>query len=171
MILAKTWRKALTTFSTSTGFTAPAGSTTRNAAAIDLLDSTLGFKGGKAPDYLNLLPICKDGSNDTFDFRLYGLAIDNDSIYVPELLIDVSVVIGAQTLSTGVYLADTITINDGAADNGPWSSKIDAQEDLVATILVHTRGNRWVYFDWDLAGGQEAVSMNCLYRPIYVENY
>lgn len=171
--LSVPWRKALSTNSTSTGFTAQVTTTTEptGTGVLDLLSESLGWGAGAVvPTYVQLIPFGTDGANDTFDMRLWGFhkIAPGTAIYVPELLIDISVILGAATatdIAANTLLADTITVNDGAADNGPWRSFVDAQEDLVASVLVHTKGCRYLKFDWDLAGGQEAASMNCLIRP------
>lgn len=170
------WRKALSTNSTSTGFTAQVTTTTEptGAGVFNLLDSAVGWGGGyNVPSYFTLIPFGVDGNNDTFDFRVWGYTPTNDTtkIYIPQLLIDVSVILGAATatdIAANTFLADTLTVNDGAADNGPWRVIIDAQEDLVASLTFCTLGNQYLKFDWDLAGGQEAVSMNCLIRPLEI---
>lgn len=174
------FRYALATNSTSTAFTAQNASTTAPSGdgVIDLLSRELGvgLADHSVPTYLQLIPFGTDGDNDTFDMRVYGfsptvptdLVIDN-AIYIPQLLLDLSVVLSAITFSqhaASTFLADTLTVNDGAADNGPWQSIISPAEDLVASIIIHTRGCRYIKFDWDLAGGQEAVSMNCMWRPL-----
>lgn len=171
------FRHALTTNSTSTGFTAKVPTLTKpsGSGVHDLLsDSNTLHVGRYVPSYLLLMPYAKDGNNDTFDMRLYAWNRTNDAdpVWVPQLLIDLSVVVGdiaasatGSPLASG-YLADTLTVNDGGADNGLWQRIADTQEDMPATIIVHTRGAELIEFDWDLAGGQEAVSMNCLFRPI-----
>lgn len=164
--------KALETSSTSTSFTALTPTTTKPSGAgiFDLLNG--GFSGN-VPSWLQLQPYGTDGNNDTFDFRLYGYSEVRGSatkVYVPQLLIDVSVVLGniaATDLGAGNFLADTLTINDGAID-GLFRNHIDCQEDLPASVIVHTRGCRFIRFDWDLAGAQEAATMNCLWRPLEI---
>lgn len=173
------FRYALSTNSTSTGFTAQNATATEpsGAGVFDLLDRDLGWGSGvHVPSHLQLIPFGTDGANDTFDMRVWGFSqtvaadlVTDTPLYVPQLLLDVSVVLGAATFSdhaANTLLADTLTVNDGGADNGPWQRIIDAQEDLVASVLIHTRGCRYIKFDWDLVGAQEAASMNCLLRPI-----
>lgn len=171
------FRYALATNSTSTSFTAQ-NSTSTEPSGVGVFDLGAIPYGStqNVPSYLQLIPFGTNGDNDTFDMRLYGYnptvptdLVTDTAIYIPQLLVDLSVVLGATTFSdhaADTLLADTLTVNDGAADNGPWRSVIDAQEDLVASVIVHTRGCRYIKFDWDLAGGQEGVSMNCLWRPL-----
>lgn len=165
------FRSALTTSSTSTSFTAQVLTTTEPSGdgVFDLLSPALGWGGGSyVPNWLQLVPYGTNGDNDTFDFRVWGYSEGPSSTYVPQLLLDVSVVLGAATatpLAANTFLADTVTINDGAID-GVFRNHVDAQEDLVASIIVHTKGCRYIKFDWDLAGAQEGVTMNCLVRPV-----
>lgn len=170
------FRKALATNSTSTSFTAQNATTTEPSGdgVIDLLSSSVGVgMGVRVPSYIQLLPFGTDGANDTFDMRVWGYVPTTDAtkVYIPFLLVDLSVVLGAATatpIAANTLLADTLTVNDGPADNGPWRVLIDAQEDLVATATIHTFGCRYLKFDWDLAGAQEGVSVNCLWRPVEV---
>ena len=169
--------------STSTGFTAQNATATEPSGTgiFDLGAEPHGSRN-KVPTWLQLMPFGKNGNDDTFDFRLYGYSetvpadlVTDTKLYIPQLLVDVSVVLCALTFSdhaADTFLADTLTINDGPTDldgafeNSPWLSVLSPAEDLPASVLVHTRGCRYIKFDWDLAGGQEAVSMNCLWRPV-----
>lgn len=171
-LIASPFRYALATNSTATAFVAQTPTTTE-PSGVGIFDLTKPDHGGfelGVPEYIQLIPFGTNGNNDTFDMRLWGISkIASADIWVPQLLVDLSVVLGdiaASDIAANTFLADTLTVNDGAADNGPWRSIIDAQEDLVASIMVHTRGCRYIKFDWDLAGGQEAVSMNCLWRGV-----
>jgi hypothetical protein len=170
---SKRLRAALATNSTSTGFTAQNATTTEpsGVGVFDMLDTNNGFNGRGVPEYLKLIPFGRDGADDTFDMRVYGWDATDAAtpVYIPQLLVDVSVVLSAITFTphaAGTVLADAITVNDGSADNGPWQSIISPSEDLVASIIIPTRGCRYISFDWDLAGGAEAVSMNCLFQPL-----
>ena len=174
MTLCLPFRKALTTNSTSTGFTAQVVTTTEPTGdgVFNLLSTATGWGGGyRVPSYFELIPFGTDGANDTFDMRVWGYnkIEGSTAIYVPFLLVDLSVILGAATatpIAANTLLADTLTVNDGPADNGPWRVLIDAQEDLVASATIFTFGCQYLKFDWDLAGGQEAASMNCLFRPV-----
>lgn len=162
-------RKALATNSTSTAFTAKNTSATAPSGdgIFNLLDNS-GFNVGlDVPRWIKLIPFGTNGDNDTFDMRLYGWnKVRGEDIYVPFLLVDISVILCARTATTiaaDTFLADTIVVNDGPADNGPFRSLIDAQEDIATSLLVDLRGAQYIEFDWDLAGAQEAASMNCLF--------
>ena len=174
------FKHARATSSTSTGFTAKIPTVTKPSGSgiIDLLLEANGLGGGCfVPDWFQLVPYATDGDNDTFDFRVYGWnrTVDSTPVWIPQLLLDVSVVIGnisGAAIGTGVFMPDTFTLNDGPLDgdgafeHSPWVSVISPAEDLPGSIMLHARGCQLFEFDWDLAGGQEAVAMNCLYRPV-----
>lgn len=173
------FRYALATNSTSTAFTAQNATSTEPSGTgiIDLGETSNGVGNPQfVPTYLQLIPFGTAADNKTFDMRVYGYSatvptdlVTDTALYIPQLLLDVSVVLSAITFSdhaASTFLADTLTVNDGAADNGIWRSLIDCQEDMVASVLIHTRGCRYIKFDWDLAGASEATSMNCLWRPV-----
>lgn len=171
MATAHKFRSALATSSTATAFTAqtPTATEPTGDGVFDLLDSDLGWGGGvNVPSWLQLVPYGTNGDNDTFDFRVWGYSEGPSGVYIPQILLDVSVVLGniaATGLGANNFLADTLTVNDGAADNG-FVSLVSGAEDLASHVLVHTKGCRYIKFDWDLAGAQEGVSMNCLLRPV-----
>lgn len=169
---AKPFQYALATNSTSTGFTAQNSTTIKptGAGVIDLADPKYGF-GGSVPDFLQIVPFGRAANNKTFDFRLYGYNPTDEAtpIYVPQLLLDVSVVLSAITFSdhaASTFFADTLTVNKGAADNGDFRSLINTANDTVASLIVATRGCRFLKFDWDLAGSDEATDMNALWRGL-----
>jgi hypothetical protein len=168
---AHKFRKVLSANSTSTGFTAqtPTATEPSGEGVLNLLSSELGWGGGvHVPRHLVILPFGTNGDNDTFDLRVYGYSPTNDStpIYVPQLLIDVSIVLGniaATAIAADTFMADTITVNEGPAV-GNFSDLISTADDTPASILIHTRGCEIMEFDFDLAGAQEGVSMNAYWR-------
>lgn len=171
------FRYALATNSTSTGFTAQnATSTEPSGVGVFDLGATPYGSGQNVPTYLQLVPFGTAANDKDFDMRVYGYSrvvptdlVTDTTLYVPQLLLDVSCKTSAITFSdhaANTFLCDTLTVNDGAADNGPFRSLIDCQEDMVASVLIHLRGCRYIKFDWDLAGAAEATSMNCLWRPL-----
>ena len=174
---AHKFRSVLAASSTSTSFTAqiPTATEPTGTGVIDLLDRDTGVGTGiDIPSWLQLIPYGTDGNDDTFDMRVWGYVPTTAAVYVPQLLLDVSVILGniaGTAIGTGVFMPDTFTLNDAAADldgafeHSPWVSLNSPAEDLIGNILLHTRGCRYLKFDFDLAGGQEAVSMNCLWRP------
>lgn len=173
MISAKPFRRALTSNSAATSFSAKIPTTTKptvGSGIINLLDPVYGF-GGSVPDWLELIPFGTDGENDTFNMRVLGWTptLDTTPVWVPRLLALVAVVLGnidGSALGTGVFMPDTLTLSKGPADNGPLSSSINSPaNDMTASLLLHTRGCTLIEFEFDLAGGQEGVAMNCLWRP------
>lgn len=164
------FRKASSTDATSTSFTAkiPVATEPSGVAIHNLLSEALGWGGGvMVPSHLQLVPYCTAANDITFDFRVFGWnKVAGLSIWVPQLLIDVSVVAGnmaGTVILANSFMADTLTVNDGPADNGLWRSIIDCQEDLPASIVIHTRGCQYIEFDFDATG---ATAMNVLFRPI-----
>lgn len=172
-VTANPLRLALATNSTSTGFTAKTATTTKPSGngIFDLFSPTLGLSlVGNIPRFIELLPFGKDGSDDTFDMRLWGWSRVSDStltypatVWVPKLLLQLNVVLGniaITGISTGNYQADTITIAKGDST----SPIISTANDTGASVMAHLRGSELIEFDWDLAGAQEGVSMNCFWK-------
>lgn len=173
MVTAQPWRKALAANSTSTSFTAqipvatePSGTGVFNLTA---LDPGVG-SATHVPSHIILHPYGTDGNDDTFDMRLWGYnKVAASDLWVPILLLDLSVILGnisGAAVGTGVFMADSLTVNDGGADNGPWSHLVNSAEELGASIITHLKGCQYIKFDWDLAGAQEAVAMNCFWRTM-----
>lgn len=149
-----TLHRALTTSSTATAFTAQIPTTTEPSGTgkFDLTDYMI---NGRMPTHIRVFPFGTDAANETFDFRIWGWNASEDGVYIPTLLIDVSAILGdidAAAIATNTKMADTLTVNDGPADNGPWRSVVDAQEELVASVTVSTLGCRYISFDWDSTG-------------------
>ncbi len=63
-------------------------------------------------------------------------------------------------VGTGNFQSDTLTIAAGDTN----SPIISPSSNTGASILVHMRGCELIEFDWDLAGAQEGVSMNSLFK-------
>ncbi len=173
MVTAHPYRLALATNSTATVFTSKVSTTTKpsGTGVFDLFGASLGVGlNGCVPKFIQLSPFGKDGNNDTFDMRLWGWSRVVDStltvpatVWVPTLLLEMNVILGNIALAgigTGNFQSDTLTIVDGDA-NSPISS---TASDTGANILVHLRGCELIEFDWDLAGAQEGVSMNSLFK-------
>ena len=161
--------------SVATAFTAFTPTTIRpsGSGVHDLLGLDGNSLTGNVPSYLKIVPCGTDGNNDTFDLRVYGWgAINNGAspIWIPTLLADLSVVLGniaATPVGTGQFLADTITLNDGPATATFLTVTVDPQEDIPAAyIVLHTQGSHLIQFDSDLAGGQEGVAANALWKPV-----
>lgn len=171
------FKYALATNATGTTFADLNATTTEPSGSgiFDLLSIANGVGlGAQVPEYLQLIPFGKNADNETFDMRLYGYNATERTaslapIYIPQLLLDLSVVLCARTFTdhaADTFLADTLTVNDGGADNGLWQRITDCQEDMVASVIVHTRACRYIRFDFDAdAGGSASASANCLWRP------
>lgn len=177
MALCVPHKHVLSTSSTSTSFTAQNATTTKPSgdAVIDLLDRRAnGWGGGHdVPSWVQLTPYGTNGDNDTFDMRVYGWSKTEDAtaVWVPCLLLDVSLIMCAITatpFAANTFLVDSVTLNDGFASSPQWLHIQNHSEDLAACIIMHTLGHQLLSFDFDLAGGQEGVSMNCLVRPFTI---
>ena len=174
MALQVPFRKALATNSTSTAFTAQVATTTEPTGdgVFNLTKAAVGWGlEHNVPSHFQLVPYGTAADNDIFDFRVWGYSrLEGTTvIYIPLLLLDVSVVLSATTgtpIAANTFLADTLTINDGGADNAIWQRIISPAEDLAASVVFHTRGCQYLLFDWDSTG---ATSMNCLIRPFTVD--
>jgi hypothetical protein len=163
MVSAYPFRVILAANSTSTGFTSKVATTTKPSGngVIDLQTAN------SIQKFLQLAPFGTDGSNDTFNMRVWSwvetIDVQPKTVWIPLLLNELNITLGNIALAgigTGNYQADTITISAGDGSS-PISSPAN---DCGANILIHTRGSRLIELDWDLAGAQEAVSMNSLYR-------
>lgn len=176
--LALPFRYALAANSTSADFTAQNATATEptGVGVIDLMSEELGVGEGDhhVPAYLQLVPFGTDAADETFDMRVYGFTptvptdlVTDTAIYIPQLLLDMTVTLSAITFSghaANTFLADTFVINDGAgAETNIWQNAINPAEDLVGSIILHTRGCRYIKFDWDLG---TAATANCLWRPV-----
>ncbi len=175
MLTINPLRKAITSNSTSTGFTAKTPTTTAKTTSAatgvyDLLDPTLGFThlADHTSRFLQIIPFGTNGENDTFSMRIWGWDKTDDAtaVYVPQLLAQFAVVLGSIDGSTAIgvsntFQADTITLTYGDST----TPIVSPANDLPAHAILHTRGCRYIEFDWDLAGAQEGVSMNAFWRP------
>lgn len=163
--------------STSGSFSARNATSTEPSGdgIIDLESEQLGAGWhGKVPAYLLLVPFGTGANNDTFDMRVYGYSatiptdlVTDTKLYIPQLLCDVSATMSAITFSdyaADTFLVDTLTLNDGATDNGPWLSIVSPAEDMVGNIIIHTRGCRYIRFEFDLL--VTPTHANCMWRPI-----
>ena len=168
-------RRALTTNSTSGAFTSKVQTATEpiGTGVFDLFDADLGLATNTfSPSHLFLMPFGTDGSNDTFDMRVwawsqvYAPDLDDHDSWVPYLLLDLSLVLGnVAAIGTGEFFADTITVNKGAGEDW-FRSLVTMANDTPANIITHLRGARKIEFDFDLAGAQAGVAMNCYWRAL-----
>jgi len=171
MATATPFTKARAADSTSTGFTAKIPTLIKPTGA-GVFDLTNGSPSGNVPSYLQLLPYGKDTNNDTFDMRLWGWTATAEAtpLYIPQLLLDLSLVLGnidASAIAASTFLVDTITVNKGAAA-APFRDLLTTATDTAASLIVHTRGVRFIEFDFDLAGASEGTAMNCYWRPLEI---
>jgi hypothetical protein len=159
------FRSALTTNATSTSFTLKVATATEPTG--DAVHDLLTQRG--ASKYVHLMPYGLDGNNDTFDMRLWGWnKTVEGGVWIPYILADLSLVVGniaATALLTGAFMVDTITLNKGIPA-GVFSGLLNTANDTPAGIVLHTLGAEKIEFAFDLAGAQEGVSMNCLWRVL-----
>ncbi len=171
MLTINPLRRARTTNSTSTGFTAKIPTTTEPITSLtggvnDLLDPTLSLHLGQAASrFLEILPFGTAANNNTFDMRVWGWSktIDATPLYIPKLLLQLNIVLGnvdGSAIASNTFFADQITIAYGDT-NAP---VISTANDTPASIIVHTRGSRYIEFDWDLAGISEGTNMNAYWH-------
>lgn len=180
-VSALTFRPALATNATGTTYTVRNTTTTEpsGAGVFDLFDIAVGVGGrGTIPEWLQLVPFGTAADNKTFAMRLtgYNATIPTASlaaIYIPQLLLDISVTlcgITATDIAASTFLADTIAVNSGGSDGGGFRSLINAvtnSADTPASVLVHTRGCRYIRFDFDAdAGASASTDCNCLWRAM-----
>lgn len=164
------FRKARTTNSAATAFTAkiPTATALATSAAngiYDLLDRSLGIAtASRVPKYIILQPFGTNGDGDTFDMRLWGWSETDvtTGLYIPQLLVQLNIVLSTASgaaIAADTYMADTITVAKGVAD-----TTISTDNNTSASVRVDIKGCRFIEFDFDLAGAQEATGMNCWWR-------
>jgi hypothetical protein len=166
-------RKALAANSTATAFVEqePSATAPSGTGVWDLLDREIGWGAGvKVPSYLQLIFFGAGSDTQTFDCRVWGYNATNDSttIYIPQLLADVTCALGPTTGCDGAAIAastlmvDSITVNQGSADGG-FRNLVNSADDTTASLLLHCRGCRWIKLDFDMTG---ATSGNAYIRPV-----
>jgi hypothetical protein len=160
-------RRALTTNSTSTSFTAKIPTATKPAGTgvWDLFDRGVGLAiDTYMPKFINVIPFGTNGDNDTFEMRVWGwkqvalTETTDEGLWIPFLLAELGVTLGnidGSAIAANTFMADTITVNEGTVE------EISTADDTVASILVHLRGASKFQFSFDLAGAQEATGANC----------
>ncbi len=176
MAQALPFRYAFSTNATSTSFTVQNGTSTEpsGAGVVDLLSASPGVGAGiYVPSYLQLVPFIVGADNDTAGLKIYGYTptiptdlVTDTALYVPQLLAHLTLTAGARTFSdhtASAFFTDTIAVTKGPADNGQWLSVISPADDSVASIILNTRGCRYIKFDVDLL--VTPTSVNCLWRP------
>lgn len=174
--LSLPFRYAFAANSTSGSFTAQNATATApsGAGVVDLRSENLGIgTENYVPAYLQLVPFLVGADNDTFGLKVYGYSptvpadlVTDTAIYVPQLLCHLTITAGARPFSdhtAAAFFADTIVVTKGPADNAEWLSVISPADDSVASVILNTRGCRYIKFDVDLL--VTPVSANCLWRP------
>jgi hypothetical protein len=121
------------------------------------------------PEFVQLIPFGTNGDNDTFDMRMWGWSkVHLTELWIPQLLLQVNVVLGSASgaaIAADTFLADTLTLVEGSSEK-TLADLISTADNTPASALVHTHGCQLIEFDFDLAGAQEGVSMNCYWRPV-----
>jgi roadblock/LC7 domain-containing protein len=176
-VTSRDFVKALAANSTSDAFgtiipavTAPVSAA--NLGVFDLFSQELGWGGANlVPSHLQLMPYATAANNVTFGVRAWGWnKVSGSELYVPQLLVNLAVTAGniaATVLGTNHFMSDTIAVTDGAADNAEWLSLISDVLDLGSSIIVHTRGCRWIGVEFNVGATTEtATAANCLVRPM-----
>lgn len=180
--LAVPFRYAFATNATTTSFTAqnatatePSGVGVFDLASPNLsVGTTVVAPSERVATYLQLVPFLVGADNDTFGLKIYGFTptvpadlVTDTALYIPQLLAHLTITAGARTFSdhtAACFLADTIVVTKGPADNAEWLSVISPADDSVASVILNTRGCRYIKFDVDLLVTPTAV--NCLWRPV-----
>lgn len=113
------------------------------------------------PKFVLITPFGTDAANETFDMRVVGWSYSSDGVWIPFIMIQVAVVLGAAAVSglTNHFLADTITFTAGDDE----AKIISPANDTVAHLLLHTRGFKELDYDFDLG---TAAAANAYYRPM-----
>lgn len=162
-------RRALENNSTATAFTAkiPTATEPSGVGVIDVFSAAYGFGGDTySPDYIQVIPFGTNGADDTFDMRIWGWSkVVGADLWIPQLIADLSVTLGSisgSAIAANTFLADTIVVNAGTS-----SGVISTADDTSASGMFHLRGCSLLEFDFDLAGAQEAVSMNAYWRLMH----
>lgn len=179
-------QKALAANANSSGFTAKTatlaggtGVSAPNSSAILVASPETG--GGFVPTWIRLYPYGLGSDNDVFSLRLWGWwhlgsGTDNNKMWMPSILTEISCTISAFTgYAGGLVLnterfADTISLvaNVGEYSITAVTTRIGTvqlfspQNDTPACAQVPLRGCEYIEFDWDQTTGTPTT--NCLYQ-------
>ena len=163
------WRKALTTASTATAFTAKIPTTTKpaNDGVVDLLDTDLGESSGTfVPSLMQVMPYCANGDGETFDMRVWGWSKYDSGgtrYWIPIMIAEFNVVVGdiGAVFNAVAFIADTLTLADGDAD----TLVVSTANNVSAYAVIDLMGSELVEFDFDRdAGASASANDNCLYK-------
>lgn len=159
-------RRAFATNSTANSFTAkiPIATEPSGVGVFDLQAIANGVGGeGHIPRYIQLIPYGTDADNETHNLRLWGWSrVGVEDIWIPQLLLEIAFTLGSisgAVIGTNHFMADTIIITYGDAD----APEISPANELVASILTHLRGVRYIEFAGDLGTG---AATNCFWRTM-----
>jgi hypothetical protein len=157
-----TWYRALTTSSAATSFANKLITATEPSG-----DGVHDLRNMQNKKLIMLHPFGTNGDNDTFEMRLWGWSRDSSGgLWIPNVIAELAVVIGniaATPIAANTFVADTITLNEGIAA-GPFHGLLSTGEDTASTAIFHTLDAQKIEFDFDLAGGQEAATVNCFWK-------
>lgn len=151
----------LTTASTAADFTAKTPTSTEPSGDA-VLKLRRDYRQQQTSDFLHVIPIGTDAADEAFSMRVWSWTLDNNGVYWPTLLIEVSVTLGnidASAHGTDYYQADTITRTYGDSS----SRIISAANDLPAWLVVDPLGAHYLEFDFDK---NTAAAMNAIVRRI-----
>lgn len=163
-------RKAQSSNSTDAAFSAKIPTLTEptGTGVFDLLskDVALG-QNASIPRHVLINPYGTDANDETFSLRLWGWSKTQDStpLYIPTLITELAVTLGnisAAAIGANHFMADTITVTDGAAE-GPGRSVISPEGDVGASALIHLLGCRYIEFAFMLGTG---AAMNAYWRGL-----
>ena len=162
IINPRIWSRALTTNSTATGFASKIATITEPSGE--------GVHPVGGDEYVEFIPFGTNGDNDTFSMRIIGWrqhrgAIGTD-LWIPNVLSEISAVLGtsigiagAEVINTE-FFADTIAL---VSNGGVLTVVSQTAGNTIAMGRVPIAGFDKIEFAFDLAGAQEAVSMNALF--------
>lgn len=162
IINPRIWKRALTTNSTATSFASKVPTVTEPSGE--------GVHNVGGDEYVEFIPFGTDGDNDTFSLRIIGWrqhrgSVGND-LWIPNVLSETSVVLGTSTGVAGAEVVNTEFFGDTIAlvsNGGTLTIVSQTAGNTVAMGRVPIAGYDKIEFTFDLAGAQEAVSMNALF--------
>lgn len=168
-------RKALTTNSTATSFTAKIPTTTEpthseTSGIYDLYDSGLGIAvNGRVPKRLLVIPFGGNADDETFSQRVWGWSRTvGAGLWVPQLLAELAVTLGnisGAAIGANMLMADTVVVTYGITDEKTLGVSIMAPANNVpAAAWIDLRGCEKIEFDFDLTGTGDAA--NCFWRTV-----
>ena len=169
MELSTDFRRALTTSSAETPYTAkvPTATEPAHSAANGLFDVSNGLIGGgdgaHAPKFIQIVPFGTAADDDQFSFQLWGWnKVAGASLWIPQLLVEATAVlstVSGTAIAADTLMADTITITKGAADTSLNSVIVTSNNLGPASILCHLRGVQKIEFEFDMLTGGDSGNL------------